>query len=91
MTEAEFTSLREQVTQLQQQSESRTKAWQSIGRLCRGLAVFLASLAAAFILSSLWLDAKSYPTTHQFVTIMGYQFLFTSVPLIMLGQALRTP
>jgi hypothetical protein len=90
MTDAEFSSLREQVTRLQQQMESRTLAWRKLGLCSNLLAGFLAVMALGFIVTGLWLDAKASPTTHQFVTIMGYVFILVSTPLSLLGQALRT-
>lgn len=89
MADTEFESLRAQVTQLQKQSELQEQAWRRLRVVSGALAIFLAVMALGFIVASLWLDSKSFPTAHQFVQIMGYQFLFTSLPLSLLTQALR--
>jgi uncharacterized membrane protein len=91
MTEAEFAVLREQVTSLQQQAEQRAKAWRPIGLAIQIVAIGYAVCAMICIIASIWLDARSYPSTHQFVQIMGYQFLFISIPLSLLAQLVRNP
>jgi len=89
MTSTEFESLRAQVTRLQQQAEGQAQDWRRLRMLSGGLALFLAVMALGFIGAGVWLDPKAFPTAHQFAQMMGYQLLFTSLPLSLLTQALR--
>jgi hypothetical protein len=91
MTEAELAVLREQVTSLQQQAEQRAKAWRPIGLGVQIFAIAYAVCAMACIIASILLDARSYPSAHQFVQTMGFQFLFISIPLSLLAQLVRNP
>jgi hypothetical protein len=90
MTVAEIDSLRAQLALLQQQADDRARDWRKLGIVSGSLALFLAVMALGFIVATVSLDPKAYPTAHQFAQIMGYQLLFASLPLCLLTQVLRS-
>jgi hypothetical protein len=95
MTQAEMQveveSLREQVSQMQQQQESREAQWRQAGLIGSLNAILYAVMGGSFLLVDFCLDlAKSRPMTHQFLFIMGFVFIITSLPLPLFSQALRS-
>jgi hypothetical protein len=89
MTETELVSLRTQVMQLQRQAEQREQAWLKLGKASGGLALALAVMALGFIVAGLWFHLRS-SSTAEFAQMASFQLLFTSLPLSLLAQALRT-
>jgi hypothetical protein len=90
MTEAEFEILRTQVAQLQKQSDERAQVWRKLSKASAGLGIFFVVAAGAFFVAGLWLHAQSYQSAYQYAQTISYQLLFTSLPLALLAQALRT-
>jgi hypothetical protein len=89
MTDVELVALRAQVMRLQEQAEHRAQVWGKLRKIAGGLALLVAVAALGFIVTGILLDPKSFPTAHQFAQMMGYQLLFTSLPLGLLTQALQ--
>jgi len=87
--EAELNILREQVSQLLRKEEDRDKYWRQLGIVSKVSAIAASATGLAFLVFSNLLDAKSYPSTHVFATIMGYQLFFIGYPLLLLGAALH--
>jgi hypothetical protein len=78
-----------QVSDIQETLDRHKAGANRLRRLCMLLTIFLAISAMGFVAASIWFDAKTYPSTHEFAQLMAYQLLFTSLPLSMLTQALR--
>ena len=89
MTEADFAQRQAQVAALQQELDDRRKNWRTLSRASTWLAVLLAGLSIGFALVAAWIDPRAFPSTHQYASAMGTQFLFGALPLALLSQALR--
>ncbi len=90
MAEADFEALRARVTQLEERLTRQGNKRRRFGLASSLLAIFFSVAALGFIVTGLWLDAKTSPMTHQFVQLLGFQFLVSSLTLGLLAQALRS-
>jgi hypothetical protein len=79
--EAELTGLRAQLSQLQEQQDTRAKAWASLAVQYRYLAAVMLGMAAVVVLVQIWMrDSSAMPL----VSLLVLQAL----PLLLLRAAL---
>ncbi len=94
MTEAEIeTELRllsSQVKQLIEQGQSRETEWRRLGLVAKTASVALSLVGLGFILAPLVFQATGPGSGfHDQTTMMGFMFMVSSTPLLLLGQALH--
>jgi hypothetical protein len=88
--EAELKQLRAELSQQQARHERQKKNWHLLGVVSGILGILFAVTGLGVLVVDFFLDfAKSSATTHQYITILGQQFILTSLPMSVLAQALR--
>jgi hypothetical protein len=89
--QVEVERLREQLSEIQQQQQSQEEQWRHASLIGSLNAILYAVIGGSFLLADFFLDlAHSRPMTHQFLYIMGFVFIITSLPLPLFSQALRS-
>lgn len=89
--ETELNSLRELVSQQQQQDEARRKNWRSISKSATILAVILCVGALGLLVVGFVLDSGSPSANSRFFGSLAPRLILVSLPLSVLRAAFSDP
>jgi transcriptional regulator len=90
--EKELQTLRSNLNVLTERAQSRETEWRRLGLIARVMSVLCSLTGAGLMIANVTVErTASNANFHDQLVMMGIVFLLLGMPLMIIGQALRTP